>query len=425
MTLMTAPLPLAVALQSLEARWGAAAPRSAGRRTAGEVMAGHEPAVGEGISTDGPGAVIGALATVPLPLEQPVTPPSSPPVVRTGFAALDAILGPGGLPRAGSVAVRGDGSSGTTTLALRLLAEAQAAGGIVGYVDLAHSFDPIEAVARGVRLEWLLLLTPSSLEEGLSMAGALLQARTVDLLVLDLPARGSHMRAGGRARPDGRGRPPRSSPGVGERLRRLAALARNADALLVVIEPSGLPRGLGGVLEETVGVRLELARRAWIRLGRDVVGQRTEVVVARNRSGPPGRRAELRILYADGGDRDACLRDERLLHERPSVIPPPAMPPGPTSLDRTSDRISFPSGAPTFDATSPSALAAPPAPIGAVAAGRDRDTAHGGLRLVRGAPDRAGRTALERRGGPRCQPRGPSARGAAWAGTGERTSPGP
>jgi RecA/RadA recombinase len=421
---MTASLPLAVALQSLEARWGAAAPRSAGRRTAGEVVAGHEATVWEGISADGPGAVIGALATVPLPLEQPVTPPSSPPVVRTGFAALDAILGPGGLPRAGSVAVRGDGSSGTTTLALRLLAEAQAAGGIVGYVDLARSFDPIEAVARGIHLEWLVLLTPASLDEGLSMTGALLRARTVDVLVLDLPARGSHLRSDGRGRPDGRSRSPRSSPGVGERLRRLAALARNAEALLVVIEPPGLPRSLGGALEETAGVRLELARRAWIRLGRDVVGQRTEVVVARNRSGPPGRRAELRILYADGGDRDACLHHEGLLHERPSVIPPPVPPPGPTHLDRTLDRIPFPSRALTFDATPSSPLASPPAPIGTVAAGRDRDRAHAALRLIPGASDRPGRTALERRGGPRCQPRGPGARGSTRVGAGERTPPG-
>ena len=77
------------------------------------------------------------------------------------------------------------------------------------------------------------------------------------------------------------------------------------------------------------GVRLELARRSWIRLGRDIVGQRTEALVARNRYGPPGRRATLRILYADGGERDACLAPRR---------PPPRR--GPRSSPR--DRLNGP-----------------------------------------------------------------------------------
>ena len=72
---------------------------------------------------------------------------------------------------------------------------------------------------------------------------------------------------------------------------------------------------MAAAVGEGTGIRLELERRAWIRLGRDVVGQATDVVVARSRAGPPGRRATLRILYADGGDRDACLRLEPLLRE--------------------------------------------------------------------------------------------------------------
>ena len=115
--------------------------------------------------------MIGALAAVPEPSEPDEEGPLSPApppfddrpiersvaddgrVVPTGFAALDAILGPGGIPRLASVAFRGDHSSGKTTLALRLAAEAQAGGAIVAYLDLARSFDPVEAVARGVRLE--------------------------------------------------------------------------------------------------------------------------------------------------------------------------------------------------------------------------------------------------------------------------------
>ena len=207
-------------------------------------------------------------------------------VIHTGFAALDAILGPGGLPKSASVAIRGDGSSGRTTLSLRVAAEAQAQGSVVAWLDLSRSFDPVEAVARGIRLEWLVVITPASLDEGLSIAGSLLSGRSVDMLVLDLP--------GGRlARTD---KPAR----IADRLHRLAALARRAETLLLILDAPGLAGGLATAVAESTGIRLELARRSWVRLGRDVVGQRTEAIVAHNRHGPPGRRATLRILYADG-----------------------------------------------------------------------------------------------------------------------------
>src|SRR6185503_12598046 len=132
---------------------------------------------------------------------------------------------------------------------------------------------------------------------------SLLAGRAVDLLVIDLPAR------------VGKGPGRATEARFADRLGRLAALARRAGISLVVLEPpdasgaGGLARAVG----EATGIRLELARRSWIRLGRDVVGQRTEVLVARSRAGPPGRRTTLRILYADGGERDACLRRTDLL----------------------------------------------------------------------------------------------------------------
>jgi len=303
------------AMASLQARWGAAAPKVAGNAgNAGSAAA---------VITDG------ALALAPETAAPASIPAHSPRpddrVIPTGFAALDAILGPGGLPRSASVAIRGDGSSGRTTLVLRLAAEAQAAGSIVAWLDLSRSFDPVEAVARGVRLEWLVVITPETLDEGLAIGGALLAGRSVDLLVLDLP--------GGRlAAAD---RPAR----IADRLGRLATLARRAETLLVVLEPPGLAGGLATAVAESTGVRLELARRSWIRLGRDIVGQRTEALVARNRYGPPGRRATLRILYAEGGERDACLRrDDLLIDQAPAThpertdrdatpSPPPAAPP--------------------------------------------------------------------------------------------------
>ena len=266
------------AVAGLRARWGAAAP-----------------------------GVVGALALVPDVAEdiQPqYDPRPDERVIRTGFAALDAILGPGGLPKSASVAIRGEGSSGRTTLSLRVAAEAQAAGSVVAWLDLSRSFDPVEAVARGVNLEWLVVITPASLDEGLSIAGSLLAGRSVDLLVLDLP--------GGRlAKTD---KPSK----IADRLHRLAALARRAETLLLILDAPGLAGGLAQAVAESTGIRLELARRSWVRLGRDVVGQRTEALIAHNRHGPPGRRATLRILYAEGGERDACLaRDALLIDQAP------------------------------------------------------------------------------------------------------------
>ena len=263
------------AVAGLRARWGAAAPQ-----------------------------VLGALALAPVAAEveeRDLAPLPGGRVIHTGFSALDAILGTGGFPTSASVAIRGDGSSGRTTLALRTAAEAQAAGSVVAWLDLSRSFDPVEAVARGLRLEWLVVITPASLGEGLSIAGSLLAGRSVDLLVLDLP--------GGRlAKTDTPAR-------IADRLHRLAALARRAEILLLILDAPGLGGGLATAVDQATGIRLELVRRSWVRLGRDIVGQHTEALVAHNRHGPPGRTATLRILYAEGSERDACLARDTLLHD--------------------------------------------------------------------------------------------------------------
>jgi len=394
------------ALASLRTRWGAAAPRRFGEPAGG--------IAGTGSSGSLVGEVVGALATVPLPGEAgsegiPGVGPAvhhdtfdDDRVVRTGFAELDAILGMGGVPRSTALALRGDASSGKTTLALRLAAEAQAAGSIVAYVDLGRSLDTVEAVARGVRLEWLVVLEPASLDEALAMAGTLVMGRAVDLLLMDLPAENGRLTSGAVAPPRSAGptsrlvptsRPaPRSGrgglrpPSIADRLGRLAALARRSGVLLVVLEPPGLPAPVSSAIAESAGLRLELARRSWVWLGRDVVGQRTEVIVARNRFGPPGRRTELRILYAEGGGRDACLLREPLLTDAPAI-----------PLTRTHDR-----------ATPPPPLAASPPP--SRPGTRDDRPARPELRLV---PDRSAhprRPAMDERDRSRREPRGPRPR---------------
>ena len=323
------------------------------------------------------------LVPVPAPARPGVPVADEGRVVSTGFAALDAILGTGGLPRAATVALRGDASSGKTTAALRAVAEAQAGGAIVAWLDLARAFDPVEAVGRGIRPEWLVVLTPVDLEEALALAAALLSGRTVDMLVLDLP--------------DGRD-PAVAGKRVGDRLGRLAALARRAGTLLVVLEPVALGRGLAAAVEEASGLRLELRRSGWIRLGRDVVGQRSTVEVARNRFGPPGRRADVEILYAEGGARDACLRLPGLLA---GLAAPPAPPGGMGSAPALAavgpppvhSQLNGPPASTDPHAPVAPALASPAPPPGEGAdSGRRRH-----LRLVADRPDRPRRPALDGR----------------------------
>ena len=249
------------------------------------------------------------------------------------------------------------------------------------------------------------------------MAAMLLQDRTVDLLVLDLPNRPLD--------PAGM-----SAMRLADRLHRLTALARRADVQMLVIEPPGLPAPITGAISQVASLRLDLSRLAWIRLGRDIVGQRTEVRVTRDRFGPPGRAAELRILYSDGGPRDACLSRDELLREtapgnarrpaetvdiagtaRPSRRPPAwAAPPGvsgPIARPRTI-RSSPPPTQPTFpvpaDATPPSLLAPSPHPPG------PRPV----LLPLDGGADRAGRQTVDERFGSRREPVGSRAGRPAW-----------
>lgn len=390
------------ALMTLQARWGAAAPRRGGEMTLGvEGALARAP-----MPVEAPDDADAPSMTLPAPVARPRpgVPAADPDgrIVPTGFAALDAILGTGGLPRSATVALRGDASSGKTTVALRVAAEAQAGGAIVAWLDLARAFDPVEAVARGVRPEWLVVLTPVDLEEALALSAALLAARTVDLLVMDLP--------------DGRD-PAVAGKRVGDRLGRLAALARRAGTLLVILEPSALGRGLATAVEEASGLRLELRRAGWIRLGRDVVGQRSAVTIARNRYGPPGRRADLEILYADGGTRDACLlRDDLLVGlAKPfappgslAVVPAAALSPAPVPPPSLApDRKGPPPSIEYTHAPAPPALAAPAPPPRPDAPRPPVGGRH--LRLVVARPDRHRRTAVDGRDG---RGRGPAREGA-------------
>ena len=258
--------PLGTALARLESRWGSAAVRV-------------------GLGADRP-LVDGALALAPVEAAGPVALPDE--IVPTGFARLDALLGTGGLPRGVSASFRGARSSGKTTLALHCLAQAQARGGIVAFLDLCRIFDPLEAVARGIDLRWLLVLRPADADEGWAIAAALVAGRQIDLLVVDLPERFK-------------------AAGQDASLRRLAAHARRSSVRMIVLEPSNVGAAVHGALAESVALRLELEPRGWLRAGRDIVGRCVAVNVAKNRFGPPGRATEIEIRYLADGEHAAAL----------------------------------------------------------------------------------------------------------------------
>jgi recombination protein RecA len=254
---MSAEPALSSALARLESRWGSAAVK-----------------VGLG---------------VPSP-DEPVVEPdeASDEVVPTGFARLDALLGTGGLPRGVSASFRGTRSSGKTALALHCLAQAQARGAIVAFVDLCRIFDPLEAAARGVDLRWLLVCRPRDIDEGWALSAALVSGRQVDLLVIDLP---DNLRAAAHE----------------ASLRRLAAHARRSSVRMIVLEPTTVASAVHGALAESVSLRLELEQRAWLRAGRDVVGRQVSVNVAKNRFGLPGRQTEIEIRYLADGEHATAL----------------------------------------------------------------------------------------------------------------------
>jgi recombination protein RecA len=261
---MSATPALGSALARLETRWGSAAVKVGLGVVDGEV-----PARSHDEDARAPASV------------------EADEVMPTGFARLDALLGTGGLPRGVSASFRGALSSGKTALALHCLAQAQARGAIVAFLDLARIFDPLEAAARGVDLHWLLVCRPRDADEGWALAAALVSGRQVDLLVIDLPER---LGAGHEAS-----------------LRRLAAHARRAGVRLIVLEPLNVAGPVHGALAESVGLRLELEQSAWLRAGRDIVGRSVTVNVAKSRFGPPGRQTEIEIRYLADGEHASAL----------------------------------------------------------------------------------------------------------------------
>jgi RecA/RadA recombinase len=195
----------------------------------------------------------------------------------SGQPALDVALRSGGWPRGALALLDTPAGGGATTLALGSLAAVQAAGGVVAYLDPSGSLDPATAARLGVRLEWLLVVRPADPAEALELAAWLARDGRLDAMILDF---------GHAAAPRGL-----------DRLARL--LARSGGVTLLIAR---------GGARDAAGIRVRLRRRAWLAVGRDLVGQRVEAVVERHRWALAGGRAELDLFFGEGRRADPLLR---------------------------------------------------------------------------------------------------------------------
>jgi recombination protein RecA len=216
---------------------------------------------------------------------------SEVPHIPTGFPALDRALGIGGLPKGRLIELGGPATSGKTTLALKLLAQAQAGGGQVAYVDQSRSFDPDYARRCGLHLAHLLVGWPLDGGETLATTEALATSGSLAALAFDALGLLWH------------------DPDMGRRLaaclKRLAApLARSGSLLLFLHEPAALDTATRSALAHHAAVRLQVSRERWLRRQGDIQGYTARVEVLKNRPGPAGRAAPITIEFdgTSGGD---------------------------------------------------------------------------------------------------------------------------
>ncbi len=243
--------------------------------------------------------------------------------IPTGSVSLDIALGIGGVPRGRVVEVYGPESSGKTTLALHIIANAQKAGGTAAFIDAEHALDPEYAKKIGVKIDDLLISQPDSGEQALDIVETLVRSNAIDVIVIDsVAALVPRAEIEGEMGDQHVGRQARL---MSQALRKLTPIMSKSNTVVIFINQIRMKIGVmfgnpettsgGQALKFYSSVRMDVRRSAQIKKGDDVVGNRVKVKVVKNKVAPPFKLAEFDIMYNEGISASGDLLDTGVVRE--------------------------------------------------------------------------------------------------------------